>query len=169
MIKRSGYKKQTRCFIVAGHWTDNMPVPILVSSMLYVFYIIVLHILILFKGIFPVFGVFATGVKGIVLIDISILFLVCLVWGIVRLQRWAWWGSAIFFGLFTISVVLTFLRTSYSNMLSMLDFPSTEMEFLRAIPIEGYHLAGLAGVPLLITWLITLFSRKLFKPRSADI
>lgn len=54
------------------HWTDNIPTPILVLSILYIFFIIVLHILIMFKGIFPMFGVLTTGLKGIILLDISI-------------------------------------------------------------------------------------------------
>jgi hypothetical protein len=41
-----------------SYWIDNIPIQILVLSTLYLFYIIVLHILIMFKGIFPVFGIF---------------------------------------------------------------------------------------------------------------
>jgi len=145
------------------HWTDNIPIPILVLSMLYIFFIIVLHILILFKGMFPIFGVFATGLKGIILLDISIMCLIFLIWGLINLRMWAWWGSVIFFGLFTFSTILTFLRTSYLNMLSLLEFPPREMEFLSIIPIEGYHLACLTGIPLLVTWLIAVLSKGYFK------
>jgi len=150
--------KDTDCY-----WTDNIPTPILVLSILYIFFIIVLHILILFKGIFPIFGVFTTDLNGIILLDISIVCLICLIWGVMHLRIWAWWGSVIFFGLFTFSTVLTFLRTSYLNMLSVLAFPPREMEFLRVIPIEGYYFACLAGIPLLITWLIAVFSKRYYK------
>lgn len=145
------------------YWTDNIPTQILVLSILYMFYIVMLHILILFKGIFPVFGVFITGLKGIIMLDISIVFLVCLIWGTIKLRLWAWWGSVIFFGLFTLSTVLTFFKTSYLNMLSILAFPSREMEFLRVIPIEGYYLAGLAGTPLLLTCIMAILSKRYYK------
>ncbi|NLO98094.1 MAG: hypothetical protein GX091_08510 [Peptococcaceae bacterium] len=48
-------------------------------------------------------------------------------------------------------------------MLAMREFPPREMEFLSAISVEGYYLACLAGIPLLITWLIAVLSRRYFK------
>jgi hypothetical protein len=39
------------------YWVERFPIPMLVLCSLYLFYIIVLHILILFNGIFPLFGV----------------------------------------------------------------------------------------------------------------
>ncbi len=78
-----------------SYWTEGLPIPILTLSFLYLFYIILLHILILFNGMFPVFGVFRFGLQGIVLLDIVIACLVCILWGTLRLRPWAWWGSVI--------------------------------------------------------------------------
>ena len=86
-------------------WIEDLPTPILVLGSLYVFYIIMLHILILFNGMYPVFGVFRFGLAGVVLLDIAIACLVCIIWGTLRLQLWAWWGSVILVGLFTFSTV----------------------------------------------------------------
>jgi MFS family permease len=145
-------------------WIEDLPIPILVLSSLYVFYIIMLHILILFNGMFPVFGVFRFGLQGIVLLDISIACLVCLIWGTLRLRLWAWWGSVIWLGLFTFSTVLTFFNSSYSTILSGLAFPPREMEFLGGVPVQGYHFAVLVGTPLLITWSVVLLSKRYFRP-----
>ena len=41
--------------------------------LLYFFYIVIFHILILFKGLYPAFGVFAYDTSGIYLLDISIM------------------------------------------------------------------------------------------------
>jgi hypothetical protein len=48
------------------------------------------------------------------------------------------------FGLFTLSTVLSFFKTAYSSLLSILDSLPGEMEFLSVIPIEGHYLAFLA-------------------------
>jgi len=136
--------------------------PILVLSSLYLFYTVVLHILILFNGMFPVFGIFAFGLQGILLLDISIACLICLVWGTLRRRLWAWWGAVIFMGLFTFSTLLTFFRASYSTILSGLAFPPREIEFLGGLPVQGYHFAILVGIPLLITWGVAILSRRHF-------
>jgi len=145
-----------------SYWIEALPMPILVLSSLYLFYTVVLHILILFNGMFPVFGVFAFGLQGILLLDISIVCLICLAWGTLKLRMWAWWGSVIFLGLFAFSTLLTFFSASYSTILSGLAFPPREIEFLGGLPVQGYHFALLAGIPLLITWGAAIFSRRHF-------
>ena len=76
---------------VKHYWTDNISPKLIALSLLYFFYIVTLHILILFKGIYPVFGIFVCGIDGIYLIDISIMCLACLIWGTLRQRLWAWW------------------------------------------------------------------------------
>jgi hypothetical protein len=146
------------------YWIEDLPIPLLVLSALYLFYIITLHILILFNGMFPLFGVFRFGIQGIVLLDISIACLACLTWGTLRRRVWAWWGSVIWLGLFTFSTILTFSQSSYSAILSGLTFPPREMEFLAGIPVQGYHFSILVGVPLFITWVVAILAKRHFKP-----
>jgi len=148
---------------VKSYWIEALPMPILVLCTLYGFYIVMLHILILFNGMYPVFGVFAFGLQGILLLDISIAYLVCLIWGTLRLRMWAWWGAVIFLSLFTFSTLLTFFKSSYSTILSGLAFPPREIEFLGGLPVQGYHFAVLAGIPLLITWGVAILSRRHFR------
>lgn len=147
---------------VKHYWTDNISPQLIALSFLYFFYIVILHILILFKGIYPVFGVFVYGLDGIYLIDISILCLAFLIWGTLRRRLWAWWGGVIFIGLITVSTVVTFLKTDYTNILSILSFPPVEMSILKALPIQGYHLAILAGVPLFLTWVMAILSKRYY-------
>ncbi|OIO87511.1 MAG: hypothetical protein AUK02_05080 [Anaerolineae bacterium CG2_30_58_95] len=143
-------------------WIEGLPIPILVLSFLYAFYVIMLHILILFNGMFPAFGVFRFGLQGIILLDIAIACLICLVWGTLRRRRWAWWGAVVFIGSFTLSTIFTLARSSYQAILSGLAFPARELEFLRGIPVQGYHFAVMVGVPLLATWIIALLAKRHF-------
>ena len=149
--------------ILRSYWVEQLPIPILVLSSLYVFYIVMLHILILFNGMFPALGVFRFGLQGIVLLDISIACLICLIWGTLRRRLWAWWGSVIWLGLFTFSTVLTLFRSSYSTILSGLNFPPREIEFLGGLPVQGYHFAVLVGIPLFITWGVAILSKRHFR------
>jgi hypothetical protein len=144
-------------------WIEEVPVPLLVLSSLYLFYIVVLHILILFNGMFPAFGVFVFGLQGILLLTIAIACLVCLIWGTLQRKLWAWWGSVVLLGLFTFSTVLTFFSYSYMAILSGLAFPPREMEILGGVPAQGYHFAVMVGIPLVITWVIALLSKRHFR------
>jgi multisubunit Na+/H+ antiporter MnhE subunit len=147
-----------------SYWIEKVPMPILVLGSLYLFYIVVLHIPILFNGMFPLFGRILSGLEGIFFLDFSIACLVCLAWGTLKRQTWAWWGSWVYFALMTLSSFLTLLKSSYSDILSKMQFPPTEMEFLGGLPLQGYHFAVLTGIPLLITLGVIVVARRHFKP-----
>jgi len=57
---------------------------------------------------------------------------------------------------------MTFAMHSFMDILSVLAFPPTELQFLQGIPAQGYHFAILSGIPFIITWLIAVFSRRNF-------
>ena len=145
-----------------SYWIEKLPVPILVLGSLDLFYIIMLHIPILFNGVFPLFGRFLSGIQGIILLDLSIACLVCLAWGTIRRRTWAWWGSLVYFALMTLSSSLTLFKSSYSDILSVMRFPPTEIEFLGGLPVQGYHFAVLIGVPLVITLGVIILAKRHF-------
>jgi hypothetical protein len=147
-------------------WLEGCPVPALVLACLLLFYMVVLHVLLFFRGIFPVFGFWLANLQGFVLIALSVLCLALLTWGVLRLWNWAWWGALIYFGLLAVSVVLTLVRSSYADMIVLLDFPQREVQFLRGIPMEGYHFAMLAGLPLLLTLGWTIYARRYFRAEA---
>jgi len=145
-----------------SYWTEKVPIPVLVPCALYLFYAIALHVPIFFNGIFPLFGTFLSGLQGILLLDISILALILMTWGTVRLKTWAWWGALVYFGLLTVSSVLTLLRSSYAEILAVMDFPPREIEFLGGVPIQGTHMAVFFGIPLLLTVAAIVGSKRCF-------
>jgi hypothetical protein len=145
-----------------SYWTERRPLPILVLCSLFLFYAVALHIPIFFHGIFPLFGVLLFGSGGILLIDVSILCLVLLTWGTLRLRAWAWWGSLAYFGLMAFSSILTLARSSLSDILAGMNFPPTEMEALQGLPFQGVHFAAFIGVPLLVTLGVIVVSKRHF-------
>ncbi len=132
-------------------WIERLPVPILTLSALFSFYVVVLHVLISFNGVFPLFGAWVNELQGIVLLDISILCLVGLTWGTLGLRKWAWWGALLYFGLMTVSWMITLVSSSWSDILTTMDFPPFEMELLQGLPLQGVHFAVLVGIPLVLT------------------
>lgn len=139
---------------------ERLPMPMLVLCALYLFYAIVLHMPIFFNGMFPFFGVFLFDLQGILLLDVSIVLLVGLIWGTLKLRTWAWWGALIYFGLMAFSSILTFLKSSYLDILSGMRFPPTEMEALDGVPLQGFHLAMFFGIPLLATLGVIILSKR---------
>lgn len=141
---------------------EKLPLPLLVLIVLLIFYIIVLHVPITFHGIFPLFGVWLSGLTGIVVLDACILSLVGLVWGVFKCQKWAWWGAVLFFSLLTLSSAVTLLQSSFPNIVAVMHFPPAEMEILENVPLQGGHLLPFVGLPLALTLVAILISRRHF-------
>lgn len=85
-----------------------------------------------------------------------------LLWGTITRRAWAWWGALAFLALFTLSSALTLCRSSWAGILALLRFPPTEVEALDGLPLQGWHLAVLAGLPLLATIGLLLSARRHF-------
>ena len=144
-------------------WVESIPIRVLTLSGLYVFFALMLHIPILFNGLYPLFGRFLTGLEGIVLLDLSILCLAWLTWGTVRRRRWAWWGGLIYWVGMTASWAITFVSYSWSELLDVLQFPARELEFLDGIPAHGARLALLICTPMAITVGVIAASRRCWR------
>ncbi len=141
---------------------ERVPLPVLVVCAVFVLTIAVLHVLILFNGVFPLFGVLIFDLQGIALIDLSILVLVGLIWGLVRLKGWAWWGALLYWGFLSFSSITALSRSTLADILSQMRFAPLEMEALGGIPLHGVHLASLIGIPPLVTLGLIAYSRRYF-------
>ena len=149
-----------------GLGLEKIPMQILVLAALFIFFTVVMHLLILFNGIYPAFGIFLYGLPGIALIDLSILCLIALIWGILQRRPWAWRGAVILWGLFTVSLCITWINTDYTSLLAGLAFPARELDMLDGIPLQGFHLAILTGTPCFITWILARVSKRFFQASS---
>ena len=67
-----------------------------------------------------------------------------------------------YFGLLTVSSVLTLVGSSYLDLLSKMDFPLAEVEMLDGVPISGLHLAIFVGLPLILTLVAIVLSKRYF-------
>ncbi|MDH4209634.1 MAG: hypothetical protein OEV76_12215, partial [Anaerolineae bacterium] len=123
---------------------EDVPLPVLVVCAVFGLTIAVLHVLILFNGVFPLFHTLIFEPHSLTLIALSALILVGLIWGLLRLRRWAWWGALVYWGYLTYSTIAALSRYSLADLLARMKFAPLEMEALDGIPIHGAHLAVLA-------------------------
>jgi len=154
------FQEQEQCT-----WLERIPVPVLGLGYVEAFFVLILHAQIYFNSIFPLFGRWVTGLWGIVWIDLAILSTLALLWATIRLKRWAWWGLLSLFGLMTCSYSVTLLSSSWMDILAALNLPAYELAFLQGVPIHGFHLAILAGIPFLLVLILILRTRPYFIAR----
>ena len=143
-------------------WINRYPDRILTLVLLYIFYCICLHVLIFFRGIFPFFCIFMHNLEGIMLIEVTLIVLIVLIFGTLQGKRWAWWGAMLYFFVWIVSLVITFLNNSFLDMLTILSFPAKEMSVFQRLPLHGYHIIIFFGLPLMVMIIIVYRSKKYF-------
>ena len=141
---------------------EKYPIPLLVITSMYLFYILAFHMFLLYKGIFPFFGIWLIDFKGFLIIDILILLLVVLIWGTLKRKMWTWWVSLFYFCFLTLSSLITLAFSNFSEIITILNFPELEAKALINIPINGFHLSLSFGIPLLITLVVIISSKRYF-------
>ena len=150
-----------------SYWTEDLPLPLLTLCMLYIFWALALHIAILLRSAFPLFGVLVTDLPGALWIDAAVLGLLCVTWGTFKRRAWAWWGALVGFGLWTLSTVWTLCSMSWLQLLRVLKFAKLEMEALDGVPLQGWHLAAFVGLPLVGTLAVILYAKPHFRTDRA--
>jgi len=147
---------------------EKIPMPVLVILFLFFFYILALQALLLFRGIFPFFGILLFDLYGAFIISISIIIFLLLIWGLFRLKIWAWWGSTVFFGLIAFSFLLTFSIKSLSDIYPLMNFAPLEIEIFQNLPFQGLRLSIFIAIPLLATLAMIIYSKKYFPRRRLN-
>jgi hypothetical protein len=141
-------------------WLSDAPQSVRVAGSLLVLLVLVLHFPLLLGGLFPLFGRVATGLAGVLLIDLSIAVTAVLAWGVAWRYRWAWWCAIVFLGLLTVSSTVTFLTTVPREITALMPLAPREAEAVSGIPMQGYHLALFAGMIPLATLIVVVVSRR---------
>jgi hypothetical protein len=123
---------------------------------------IVLHVPLLFSGVFPLFGRFLYGLEGFQGLVLCIILFALLAWGTLGRKRWAWWGSLVALSALTVSAVMSLLAESPQEILANMRFAPIESEALSNVPVQGYQLAVAVGLPLLVTVVLLISSRRYY-------
>ncbi len=146
-----------------SYWTEKYPFPLLALLLSFVIMIIVLHITPCLQGLFPFFGEFLLMRPAARIIALCFLILGFLIFGTVKLNKWAWWGSLAFVSFLTISSIISFIRYDFYDLMLMLNLPVAEMAYIdRMTSLHDFHLVGLVSPPLLIALGLIIYSKRYY-------
>ena len=134
----------------APSWLECIPLRVRVVCVFLTLAIAALSCLILVNGVFPWFGTLLTGTSGILALDVAILGLAGLIWGLAHQVALAWWLALIDFGLTTVSTLITFSQYTYRETLEAMALPPHEMEWFQDIPFIDSYPAPVLVIPLLV-------------------
>ena len=140
--------------------TEDIPQLVLVTASLMVAFAIALHVPLLFSGVFPLFGRFLYGLQGFQGLDLCIILFASLAWGTLRRKRWAWWGSLVALAALAVSAVMSLLAVTPQEIIANMRFAPIESEALSSVPVQGYHLAVAVALPLVVTLVLLVSSRR---------
>lgn len=144
------------------HWLNRFPERILIIVLLYIFFGFCLHIPIFFRGLFPFFGNLLSNFEGIVGVVFTLIILIILILGTLKQKVWAWWGSILFFMILIVTLIMTFMSNSYSNMLARLKLPTTELNVFQRLPLQGFHIIIFFGIPSVAIGILVYKSKRYF-------
>jgi len=146
---------------------NKIPIIVKTITVLFIFFIIVFHIHFLFNGFFPLFGKLLSGLNGFILIDIFIFLLCFLIWGLLRLKSWFWYGSIVYLIFLILSTAITLYKQNIKGLLSVMTFAPKEMEIINNITLKDWQISIILGVsviiPLIITMMLLAISKRYFK------
>jgi hypothetical protein len=140
----------------------NMTVRSYLLLIVYCLYILIFHIMIFYEGLFPLFGIFLTGIKGIGAYSLSVLLMILLIYGLVKREFRSWIVSICFFSIFVLSSLITILTYRYAEIIELLDFPQLENDIFLKLPLKSFYLLIPAGYIFLVTILIIIMTKKFF-------
>jgi len=130
-------------------WLADIPLPVQVLCVLMILNILALHGMVLFRGLFPFFGLLLVDLPGILALDVLFLLLGILTWGLMRLKLWAWWGTLTTFAVLVISTLVTLPRYTVGSILDMMAFAPVEMDAFGNLPFLDASPTLAAVLPLL--------------------
>lgn len=145
------------------YWTEKTPFPLLMLFVLLAGVVLVWHLAMFFQAIFPFFGQIILGRPSAYIIDLAILILVGLIFGLIKRKTWAWWGAAVYFVLLTLSTLITFSQHRFADIIAMMNLPVYEDKFLaQVVVLQDYRLAALFGPPLFLIIGLLLYTKRYF-------
>jgi hypothetical protein len=141
---------------------QNIPISGQLSLLVYTLYIMIFHIMIFFKGIFPFFGRFLIDFKGILSYDLCILFMFLLIYGLIKRKYWSWLLSVSFFVLMIISTVTTFINNQYAGIIELMEFPELENDIFLKLSVRSSHLLVATTLLFLLTIMVIIRAKSNF-------
>lgn len=109
-------------------WADRCPLPVLIISLMMLLVPASLLSQLASNYVFPFFGTLLSGIPGAFLWILSSLLGLALGIGLYKLKPAAWWGTLIYYSIFSVSNVLTFSRISMTDFYRAANYSEEMMQ-----------------------------------------
>lgn len=170
LIFRSYRSHDIRCTFEAADPSPSrlaaIPLRLRVLCLELLLLMLALHGMILLHGLFPFFGRMLFGLDGIVALDLLLVLLAVLTWGLASQRPWAWWGTLILFALLTLSTLLTLPAWSLRDLITLTRFAPLEIDALSNLPFIDQSPIVAALIPLLLFLGLTGWARRDIHPAA---
>lgn len=144
-------------------WTDRCPLPVLALSLFTAFGAATMLVLALFVGVFPLFGVFATGAAGRALMLLYGIVMLYAAWGVYGLRRSAWWLMLAVMVLMMLSSTLTMWHGDLRELYLRVGFEEQMAAQAGAMALRMKWVGVVSSVP----WLIWVLYVRRYLPKAA--
>lgn len=144
-------------------WTDRCPMPVLALSLFTAFGAATMLVLALFVGVFPLFGVFATGAGGRALMLAYGVVMLYAAWGVYGLRRGAWWLMLAVMVLTMLSSTLTMWHGNLQELYLDLGF---DVRFAIQAGAVAQRIKWI-GVISTVPWLVWAIYVRRYLPKTA--
>jgi hypothetical protein len=135
-------------------WTDTCPAPVLTSALWFgVGAIFLLMIPLTNQNVVPFFGILLTGWMATLIIFAYSACGLYLAWTTYRLKMSAWWGSLIYFALFSASGAVTFARIDLMEFYRKSGYPEQQIEQIRSL---GFFTGKIMSWSMVVFFLLFL-------------
>jgi hypothetical protein len=161
-------RKTVRCsfenFDHHQYWTERYPFPMLIVLGIVIMGILAFHEALFLQGLFPLFGEIIWGRTGVRWLAGSILIQLIILYGLVKLKKWAYWSALLYYGLLSLSAALSFNKYTVADLFAEMTLPAFETDFLSSLVfLDGINLALVTVPVLLVLLFILVFSGRYFK------
>lgn len=118
-----------------------------------------LHGLMLFRGLFPFFGVLLYELQGITALSLTFVLLLLHIYGMAGDKRWSWWATTMLVLVLILSTLLTLPRYALRDILDLMLFAPQEVDAFARLPFLDAHLTKPALLPLLLLLAVLIWDK----------
>ena len=144
-------------------WTDKCQPHVLALSFLFWMWGGSLLMMCGYNFALPFFGRIITGGPGALVMLTCMALSFWLAWGLYKLRPSAWWGSLFFTLVYIVSVAATFSQITLIQYYEAMNFPSEQLDLMRAIDLEKNTFLGISMLAYAIVFIgYIVYTRRFF-------
>lgn len=151
-------------------WSDDLPERLLTFAIVWALMAVSVLVMPAYGWVFPLFGIVLNGTAGAILWLGVLIACLVLVWGSVRRELWAWWGSMALIGAAAASTVTTSIVVELNQIIEAMNLPSEQAAIVAGVAPPAPWVAVVFWLIMWGTFLLYVFTvRKYFPAVRKDV